>query len=168
MTDTHGFQTKVVSYTDPRADYKIAIRFPKGPVASVRWTETRIERRHTLAHKAVLCDCPTLRRQMILLARPLCNPLVKCDRGWTALETMERRTAGATAEVRWQDKRLLMNMRKDHDEMLVYIHRDALLFGTTTDQLASIEDNESYKKPLSTSPFHRLSDDVCRTILSFI
>ena len=119
---------------------------------------------YTLAHHAVLCPHPAIRRQTVGHTRALCNPLRRCHDGMTATETLEGLLQGTV--VPWDVKRLLKNMRKDQDAMTTFIHRDAVLLDGTTGVKSNPK--KGVKRPRFRSPFHELSDDICRLILSFV
>ena len=154
---------------DEEASFKLSLRFPRGPVMDVAWIETVedayifnystcVYKGHTLAHHAVLCPHLNLRRKIVGFTSGLCNPLRKCLDGRTAVDTFEDLLAGTT--VPWGVKNLLKRMQRNEDWMATYIHKEVKLrhhYSKTLKRIAN-----------SRSPFHRLSDDLQRTILSFI
>jgi hypothetical protein len=170
MYDTAGTQPLVVGCMDG-GDYKLAIRFPRGPCPTIFWTaetlhepvficSVNIDKQYTLAHYAATTKEEDLRRRLIHLSRPLCNPLLKCTGGLTAASTLEN---SMVVGVTWDVKRLLAKMRRDEKAMLTYIHRDSLLLMTGFDRNTTTKTRQRNK-----SPFHDLSDDICRVILSFL
>ena len=158
----------VVDAGDARAEHKLAIRCPRGPCPDdgeipVK-TIITVHPQYNLAHRAATCRDADARRLLFFAARPLCNPLRKCDGGFTAVELLGQHMTGVVVD--WSTKRLIKNLRKEHDDMLAYIHKDALrLGGTTTRKETALL---RHKRPRFTSRFHHLSDDVCRIIISFI
>jgi len=205
ITDKWGFDTNIIPDVE-KAEYKMCLRFPKGPCPVRFWTmdveplpmfKSRIsmDMGYTLAHHAVLCRGENLRRKMIVMARSLCNPLMKCSDGKTAVDLLEvivRRSSTGTSS-NWELRRFLRDMKKSHDAMLTYVFPDALLLqtdatGTKQEQCAAIQkrtaselslQNSVAKKPRSaakqgakksssTSLFAPLPDEVCKHILSFL
>jgi ankyrin repeat protein len=192
--DTEVRYTEVVP-CDSGARFKLALRFPRGPCPLNFWVEDgldfavdiTVDRKYTLAHRAVMYNCPTHRRMLISLTRPLCNPLLTCSRGFTAVELLQHKFEGVAMD--WDLKRLLTGMCKDRDGMLAYIHKDAFMFvggvrGTITEQVAAVDrrlkttKKSSCKKPKTmkssrpkrsyTNPFDQLSGDTCTKILSYV
>ena len=172
-TDATGGNTKIVGCNDGGA-FKAAIRFPKGPCPLYFWTDgfdfdtnicfewhITMNKCYTFAHHAALIRCPTIRSQLMSIARPLCNPLIKCKDGCTALETLQQTLHGI--HTRWDTRRLIGSMRRDHDYILTYIHRDAV-----TTSSGSVAKRLKKKANSTMSPFWRLPDDVCRHILSYL
>ncbi|KAJ1468670.1 ankyrin repeat-containing domain protein [Baffinella frigidus] len=159
------------------------MRFPRGPCPMHFWThdapgepsfKSRItmHQHMSLLHHAVMCEHTQVRRQMMHYGRRVCNPLLRCDKGFTALEllgkTLATRRKRDGSDQHTEDETFMFDtMLKDHDEMLTWIYRDALLLGATTKKLAAIE-GDTNTDPLVTSPFHQLPDDVCRSILDYI
>ena len=152
-------------------DYKICCRLPRGPCPLEFWSgedfdphfQCRItmNKGYTLAHHAA----EMLQVHLMSLARPICNPLVKCSRGYTATETLEQQFKHGN--VRFDVRRLLASMRRDQHFMHQYIHRDALLL------ISGVVSRPKKKKTKTKrmefiSPFWRLPDDVCRLILSYV
>jgi hypothetical protein len=155
------------------AAYKLAIRFPRSPIDG-NWRDqlprghvfssmVTVYNGHTLAHRAVLCEFPNLLLKTVETARMFCNPLRRCANGLTASETLAMVLKGV---VTTRDmKNLAKSMRKDQEEMTTYIFKDALL--------DDAKPNTRQKKRTQTlhdvkSPFHLLSDDICRIILGFM
>ena len=204
IPDRHGFDTEIVQDME-KADYKMCLRFPKGPCPLRFWTmevepqpmfksRILIDRGYSLAHHAVLCKEQNLRRKMILMARSLCNPLVKCSGGQTAADLLEvvlQRTSTNTSS-NWELRRFLRDMKKSHDAMLTYVFRDAFLLKanvtwTKQEQADAIQQrtvaelssqNTATKRSKSKSsvkdvakkesPFAPLPDEVCKFILSYM
>ena len=181
ICDSTGYNTSVAGYTSG-SDYKIAIRFPRGPCPISYWIDTLpfepvfitrivVDKEYTLSHYAATTTCKELRRRLVYLARPLCNPLVKCVDGLTAAATLEKRFVSTV--MTWDVKRLLAKMRRDENGMLTYIHRDALLLLTgfktpTNTKQGKTKTNMKQLMKMKRSPFENLPDDVCKIILSFI
>ncbi|KAJ1467438.1 hypothetical protein T484DRAFT_1755854 [Baffinella frigidus] len=188
VCDYTGQQTEIVGRNDG-GDYKLAIRFPRGPCPLEYWSDDpdyfplllcnmTVDKKYTLAHYAAATPCPAFRSRMLSVARPLCNPLVRCSKGLTAAETLQQKLQGGA--IRWDVKRLLASMQRDQNTMTAYIHRDALMLlveGGRMPKRRSVEGGavskthkktNTAKRAASKSPFHSLSDDVCRHILSFI
>jgi hypothetical protein len=177
ICDEKGFDTEVVGCNDG-SDFKLAIRFPRGPCPISLWTQDlefepvfqwniNMNKRYTLAHYAATASSPRFQSRLLSMARPLCNPLIKCSMGFTAAETLQKQLVGKRAS--WDIKRLLASMQRDQKYMITYIHRDALLFMTTDhSSQTKIAGNKKKKRPSYISPFWKLSDDVCRIILSYI
>jgi hypothetical protein len=170
VIDDDGFDTEVVGCNDGGA-YKLAIRFPRGPCPMTFWTEQHVHytdvvfesnivvnKKYTLAHHAVSCECPIFRNRFTHMTKEMCNPLLKCARGLTATETLEHILVGRV--LTWDVRRLLSGMRKKQDSMMQYVRAFA---GNNIKTVA----NKAVKSGVS-SPFHRLSDDVCLHILSFL
>jgi ankyrin repeat protein len=180
---------------DDGPQFKLALRFPRGPCPMDIWvSDTRdmfseiiVDKQYTLAHRAVSLGCAWHRRNVVYLTRSLCNPLVTCASGFTAVETLQRRFVGTDMD--WDAKRLISKMSMDRLAMVLYVHKDANLFmhgriGTTTEQIAAVgmamhlsDRKKSRKKqPHSTprkkrrniNPFDQLSDDVCMKILQYV
>ncbi|KAJ1470474.1 hypothetical protein T484DRAFT_1753825 [Baffinella frigidus] len=171
--DTTGFDTQVVGCNDG-GEYKLAIRFPRGPCPVKFWTDELdskpvfnwnivMNKKYTLAHYAVVCPCPVFRRRLVHMAKPLCNPMRKCAKGLTAMETLQRVLVGTVVD--WETKRLLASMRKDQAVMMSYIY-DESCPGHCVEVVATKTRPKARAK--TKSPFHRLSGDVCRHILSFL
>lgn len=172
VCDSSGLSASIVGVHEG-GSYKLAVRFPKGPCPTSLWTETlafppsftwdiTMDKQYTLAHYAAMIECKELRRRMVYLARPLCNPLLRCANGLTAADTLEKQLVGKT--MCWDVKRLLAKMRRDERQMLSYVHHGALMLLVGGRTVA----NTTNRRVTTKSPFHDLSDDICRTILSFL
>ena len=164
----------VIANHHEEADFKVCIRFPRGPFYSEEWLDV-LSRRHvlsfktafykdqTLAHRAIQCPYVDLRQSIIHFTMDLCNPLRKCDMGLTATETFEALLLGTV--VPCNVRSLVRKMRKKQDNMVTYIFKDALLLpGEPLKEKAPT----NKKRPKFRSPFHDLSDDICRMILGFM
>jgi hypothetical protein len=149
--------------------YKLAIRFPRGPTPG-NWTNgfrddyvltsnIVLYDGLTIAHNAVLCPDTDHRKTLVKLTRPFCNPLRRCQLGFTAAETFEMLLQVTVVDE--ETARLSKEMRSDQDNMTDYIHglpvQDPSRHTTPTD-----------KRNTFKSPFQRLPDDVCNKILRFI
>ena len=160
----------VVVCGDARAKYKLAIRFARGPKPTDGEVPVKtiitMHPQYNLAHRAATCRDTEVRRLLFFAARPLCNPLRKCDCGFTAVELLRQHMTGMVVD--WSTKQLIKTLIKEHDDMLTYIHKDALLLGGTGTTTRKETGLLRRKRPRFTSRFQHLSDDVCRTILSFI
>jgi hypothetical protein len=179
VCDETGYDTEIVGCNDG-GEYKLAIRFPRGPCPISMWRDLEFEpvlewhihmnKRYTLAHYAAVATCPRFRSRLLSMARPLCNPLIKCSSGLTAAETLQKQLVGTQAS--WDIKRLLASMQRDQTYMTTYIHKDALLFMTASPFLSPsqnrVVNGKKTKRQAFTSPFWRLSDDICRIILSYM
>jgi hypothetical protein len=172
MKDSRG-QIKIRGCNDGTA-YKLSIRFPRGPFLSNGWVETLSEGRvfshtivlykgHTLAHHAVLCPNIDMRRSIVNIAIPVSNPLRKCVDGFTATETIEALLRGTVMP--WQVSHLVGRLRKNQDAMFKYILKDTESDKTT---IGPRKNKKTIKRTNKCSPFHQLSDDVCRMILSYM
>jgi hypothetical protein len=170
VTDANGFDASVVGYTTG-SEYKLAVRLPRGPCPISLWTDAlavqplfvysiEVDKHYTLSHHAAKTICPEFRRRLVYIARPLCNPLLKCVDGFTSADILEN----SLTVMSWDVKQLLKKMRGDNSKMLRYIHRDSLLVITEFNPAVL----STTKKRKFKSPFHDLSDDICRIILSFI
>ena len=156
------------------ADFKVCIRFPRGPFYSDEWVDvlsqthvlsfkTSIYKSQTLAHRAVTCPYTDLRQSIVHFTMDICNPLRKCDMGLTAAETFEALLVGTV--VPHNVRSLVRNMRKKQDNMMTYVLRDALLL---PGELRVVKASANGKRPKFKSPFHDLSDDICWLILGFM
>jgi ankyrin repeat protein len=144
------------------SQYKLAIRFPRGPTLGnwthgfrddyVFTTNTVVYDGRTIAHNAVLCPDTELRKTLVALTRPLCNPLRRCQLGLTATETFERLLQGTVVDE--ETMRLVEEMRADQDTMTAYIHN-------------APDPSRRHGQPFK-SAFHSLSDDLCRIIINFV
>jgi hypothetical protein len=168
---------------DSGAKFKLALRFPRGPFPMETWiqdgvySEIIINQEYTMTHVASLEPCSTHMRQLLNTTRPLCNPLRTCAAGLTAVETLQRRFTGNVMS--WYVKKIFIRMCADREDMLVYIHRDALLLlagqtGDISQQVAGMRNRVTESARMRTSrrlyanPFDRLPDDVCKRILEFV
>ena len=168
---------------------RLVMRFPKGPVVMHHQFHigfTTMNKRYTFLQHAMMQSCTQLRAHMFRAARVLCNPLITGKNGRTALQLLEealKKNTKWTTEVGYsiaslerRDRGLLRHVRKDHDDMMTHVFRNALL-----DKPNSILYNEAEKKNANNynlrkakakarfaSVFHRLPDDVCAKILSFM
>jgi hypothetical protein len=72
------------------APYKMAVRFPKGPVQKplVGQPVIRLDKGHTVAHYAALANEP---EDVMPVAVTMCNPLRTCANGFTPVETLRAR-----------------------------------------------------------------------------
>ena len=164
----------IITKHDEEADFKVCIRFPRGPFYSEEWLDvlsqmhvfsfkTSMYKVQTLAHRAVACPHTDLRHSIVHFTMDICNPLRKCDMGMTATETFEALLVGTV--VPHNVRSLVRNMRKKQDNMMTYIFRDALLI---PGQLPVVKASVNRKRPKFRSPFHDLSEDICRMILGFM
>ena len=196
VTGTTGQYTEVVG-CDNGAEFKLALRFPRGPcpldfwIQDVRGFQAKIvhDKKYTLAHRAVKCKCPKYRRDMFYMTRNLCNPLIQCAGGLTAGETLALQLKGGVFD--WDTSRILKVLCKDREDILAHIHPDTSLFtagcpGTVEEQVTAvatrlqrrqkIDDKKSKKKPNQysrnkrpgTNPFTWLPDDICERIVRLV
>jgi hypothetical protein len=191
----NGRFTQIVG-CDDGAQFKLALRFPRGPCPMDLWvsdardmfSEIIVDKQYTLAHRAVLLDCAWHRRNVVYLTRSLCNPLLTCASGFTAVETLQRHFVGTDMD--WDATRLISKMSMDRTAMILYVHKDANLFlhgriGTSTTQIATesmamhpparkkshnkrILHSTPRKKRKNVNPFHQLPDDICMKILQYV
>jgi hypothetical protein len=164
----------IFGYADPNAEYKIAVRIPRGPWPGGKDssdTSFAVYPQYTLAHRAVrgtstfseddasAAEYAEVRRLMFSTARQLCNPLLKCDRGLTAVEMLQNNMAGTKPSR--EDKQLLEDLQQDHNDMLTFIRCDAPL-------LFSAGSRCKRRRDTRTSRFHTLPDDACKIILGLL
>ena len=159
----------VVVGCDEGATYKLSIRFPRGPFETREWIDTveesyifsystAVYKGYTLAHHAVMCPNVHLRCLIVGVASSICNPLVKCCEGLTATQTLDYALEGMTLTPNVQ--MLLQSMKINQDWVSTYVHKNCDLL---------VDDNKTLKRLVnSRSPFHGLSDDLQRHILSFV
>lgn len=119
-------------------------------------------------------------------ARELCNPLSAGECGRTALvmleETLKKNTEWALPGVysvsglHRNDRGFLQKIRKDHDEMITHVFRGALvgdaksvLYNEDEKKVATRSNKrKAITKARFSSPFHRLPDELCAKIISFL
>ena len=168
---------------------RLVMRFPKGPVVmhhQFHVAFTTMNKGYTLLQHAMLQTNMQLRAHMFRAARVLCNPLITGRSGRTALQLLEeslKRNTKWIMEGRYsiafldrRDRGFLRHVRKDHDDMITHVFKNALL-----NQPNSILYNEAEKKIVDeynlrkannqarfSSVFHRLPDDVCANIIRFL
>lgn len=175
---------------------KLTMRFPRGPCPVAWWTndapvgitfepEITMYKHFTLLQKAAMCKYRETRRNMMTVARSMCNPLIKCDapynvKGSTAAEILATTLLLDSQAGRFnttQNTRLLKILQKDRSDMLNFIHKDYTLqqykdVNAAFHMLNSTQHSDSTQRPAKksklVSPFHRFPNDVCETILSFI
>jgi hypothetical protein len=175
---------------------KLTMRFPRGPCPVTFWTEDdtvgatfdseiTMHKHFTLLQRAAMCKYRETRRNMIAVARPLCNPLLKCDspynmKGSTAADILSTTILLDSHTGRFnatQNMRLLKTIQNDRVNMLHYIHKNAAVQQYTDvnaafHMLNSTESDMTTQRPPTRpkfiSPFHRLPDDVCQNILNFV
>ena len=118
-----------------------------------------VNKQYTLAHHAVngtfrfpikTTDDAERRRLMFSTARLLCNPLLRCSRGFTAVELLRKQLV--TIKPSREDEELLDGLQQDHDDMLTFICHDAAR-------------RTKSRRVEQASRFHMLPDDACQTIL---
>jgi hypothetical protein len=164
----HNPSPRVTIYgnRDPNAEYKIAVRFPRGPWvsqfpnSSFQYpTSFKVNKQYTLAHRAVrgtfsfeigTTEHAEQRRLMFSTARLLCNPLLKCSRGFTALELLRKEMERTNPSL--EDENLLEGLQRDYDNMLAFFNRDATPY-------------TKHRRVTNASRFHMLPGDVCQAIL---
>ena len=178
---------------------KICFQFPKGPLPTeVFYDETFeaedlfyaadffVNKNFSFLQEALVHKCRFIRCHLFNTARSVCNPLTTEERGFTALQLLERNLkrqsrfdlAGAdgVAGLPKNDRGLLRRVRKDHDAMVIQVNRTGLvnqknsILFNQADQKVSDQYNErkAAKKPRFNSIFHQLPDDVCANILRFM
>jgi hypothetical protein len=168
---------------------RLVMRFPKGPSVmhdQFHMSFTTMNKGYTFLQHALLQGSTQLRAHMFRAARTLCNPLITGTSGRTALQLLEevlkKRTKWAKVGVHSiggldkVDRGFLRHVRKDHDDMVTPVFRNALVY-----QPSSILYNEEEKKIMDKSNlrkaktkarfvslFHGLPDDVCANIIRFL
>ena len=170
--DDPGPRITLFGYGDATADYKIAVRFPRAPLPypDSYYTSFDTPWLCTMAHRAVLgslsfayidataIEYPEVRSLMFDTARVLCNPLLKCSKGFTAVALL-RKQLDKMSSPPLDHTQLLEKMQQDHDEMLTYIQSNVHL---------PFKTNHKRRRVTGTSRFDTLPDDVCKIILDYI
>ena len=166
IANMHKPKVTLYGPDDPRADHKIAIRFPPGP-----WTDGYDWRanvsvgydthsRQTLAHHAASSasyeDKDTWVRSLVYsTARSLCNPLLKCD-GLTAVELFRKQIASGTIPSDLESNNMLVLMQNDFEDIMTFIRKDCPVCSSAR------------RERTQRSRFDELPDDVVEKILSFM
>jgi hypothetical protein len=155
--------------------YRLSMRFPRAPYPMEHPNFTSgytVIQDWPLLHHASMCPDEQARDQMLHYARRICNPLVRCNKGFTALECFVSTLAvlGKTidsGQLTTADQSVWNTMLTDHDEILRWIYQGAPILH---ERPAVVNDDESLRRPLfnKKSPFHQLPDDVCMKILEYV